>query len=151
MTVPLTVIAPPGVSVSCGAKKYCEAAFPVIVRVPTVRSGGGRRFWIWGRTEVMPPTTMAVPDGASDIVSPSITVTDPGRRVPPPGRMMPSPVAVGNAAVTIEFPIWILMADIGPEAGRAMVEPPTTMAVADGASETGVPSIVIGGAPGFTV
>jgi len=35
--------------------------------------------------------------------------------------------------------------------GREDVTPPTTIAVAEGASEIGVPSIVIGGAPGVRV
>lgn len=93
---------------------------------------------------VLPSITMAVSEGASDIVAPSRTVVDPGASVWPFGRMTP---AVEGANVSVTGVPWMLATKVlGPEVGGGVIGIvllPSTRAVSDGASEIVSPSMTV--------
>ena len=74
-TVPSTVATPPGVRVCPGPTRNWVAALGVSVVEPIVNTGGGRDGVTCGSLEVLPSTTMAVADGAREIIVPPPTLT----------------------------------------------------------------------------
>ena len=97
-SVPSTVAVPPGVSVCPGAIQNCVAALAVSVDEPMVKTGGGAAAGFaeevdpvgkitLGSVEVLDPTIIAVPEGASETKFPPIR---PGL---PPGCKVTVPTA----------------------------------------------------------
>ena len=95
MRVPDIVTAgPPGMSV-CPSITYCDALFAVIVSDPTVKAGA----LVECRAMVLPAITIALAEGASDTLVPSMLITGA------PG------VSVWPATTYWELAFWVIFCE----------------------------------------
>ncbi|OCK87766.1 uncharacterized protein K441DRAFT_592736, partial [Cenococcum geophilum 1.58] len=153
MVVPDTVITPPGVRVCPPITNVVPPpGRAVYVAVPIVKSGGFVMGAVGISVVVTPFTTTAVAPGDREIVVPATVITPPGVRAEPPIKDGGS----SDTALAVRVVDPIVRTGGGAAAmvtacGSFDVVPPITIAVAEGASETGVPPTVITGPPGDSV